>query len=353
MPRQQSVKSKARLADKENGVRLVKAVQKFCLGGKADEQRCIQHKGDVLGVFGIADGAAERRPQVTHAAIVQRPLRSDGKGMHQVKFVPGIRKKSDGAVLVQAGGDVGQQNQVGGRANGNDLGEYNVICPGLFGSFLLGSTDFLLCVQDGIVRLPHTDVPGHHTPPFQAHGAVIGNIHGAEMRKRLLIPFLLSSENILPGERLSRLLGGRFRCFLRGFLGRRFGFTLGRRFRLRLGGSLGFRFGGRFGFTLGGRFGDFLCGGFRDRLCGSLCCSFGGGSLGGRFRHNLNGRFGRCLCGCFFHNCNIGFRRDGQCHRIHQKRSCQQKRNPLGLLACHRKSFLSEPGDWTVAVRTH
>ena len=322
MPRQQSVKSKARLADQVNGVGLVKAVQKFCLGGKADEQRGIQHKGDVLGVFGIADGAAERRPQVTHAAIVQRPLRGDGKGMHQVKFVPGIRKKSDGAVLVQAGGDVGQQNQVGGRANGNDLGEYNVICPGLFGSFLLGSTDFLLCVQDGIVRLPHTDVPGHHTPPFQAHGAVIGNIHGAEMRKRLLIPFLLSSENILPGERLSRLLGGRFCCFLCGrFPGGGFRRFLGRYF-------------------LGGRFGGncccFLGGGFRDRLCGSLCCSFGGGSLGGRFRHNLNGRFGRCLCGCFFHNCNIGFRRDGQCHRIHQKRSCQQKRNPLGLLACHK-----------------
>ena len=322
MPRQQSVKSKARLADKENGVGLVKAVQKFCLGGKADEQRGIQHKGDVLGVFGIADGAAERRPQVTHAAIVQRPLRSDGKGMHQVKFVPGIRKKSDGAVLVQAGGDVGQQNQVGGRANGNDLGEYNVICPGLFGSFLLGSTDFLLYVQDGIVRLPHTDVPGHHTPPFQAHGAVIGNIHGAEMRKCLLIPFLLGGENILPGERLSRLLGGRFRRFLCGrFPGGGFRRFLGRYF-------------------LGGRFGGncccFLGGGFRDRLGGSLCCSFGGGSLGGRFRHNFNGRFGRCLCGCFFHNCNIGFRRDGQCHRIHQKRSCQQKRNPLGLLACHK-----------------
>ena len=266
--------------------------------------------------------------------------------MHQVKFVPGIRKKSDGAVLVQAGGDVGQQNQVGGRADGNNLGEDNIIRPGFFSSRFLGNFGSFRCVQNGIVRLPHTDVPGHHTPPFQAHGAVIGNIHGAEMRKRLLIPFLLGGENILSGERLSRLLGGRFRCFLcgrfpgggfrrflgryffRGFLGGCFGFTLGGGFRLSLGGGFGFALGGGFCFTLGG--------GFRDRLCGSLCCSFGGGSLGGRFRRNLNGRFGRCLCGCFFHNCNIGFRRDGQCCRIHQKRSCQQKCNPLGLLACHK-----------------
>ena len=321
MPRQQAVKSKACLADQVNGVGLVKSIQKFCLGGQADEQRCIQHKGDVLGVFGITDDAAERRTQVTQAAIVQRPLRGDGKGMHQVKFVPGIRKKSDGAVLVQVGGDIGQQNQVGGRANGNDLGEYNVICPGLFGSFLLGDTGFLLRVQDGVVRLPHTDIPGHHTPPFQAHGAVIGNIHGAEMRKRLLIPFLLSGENILSGERLSRLLGGCFRCFLCGsFPGGGFRRFLGRGFCC----------------FLCGRFCRFLSGCFRGRFRGSLCCSFGGGSLGGWFRHNLNGRFGRCLCGCFFHNCNIGFRRDGQCHRIHQKRSCQQKRNPLGLLACHK-----------------
>ena len=304
MPRQQTVKSKACLADQVNGVGLVKSIQKFCLGGQANEQRCIQHKGDVLGVFGITDDAAERRTQVTQAAIVQRPLRGDGKGMHQVKFVPGIRKKSDGAVPVQVGGDIGQQNQVRGRANGNNLGEYNVICPGLFGGFLLGSTGFLLCVQDGVVRLPHTDIPGHHTPPFQAHGAVIGNIHGAEMRKRLLIPFLLSGENILPGERLSRLLGGCFCCFLCG----RFP---GGRFRRFLRGSFP---GGCFCCFLSRRFCCFrglLGRRFCDRFCGSLCCSFGGGSLSGWFRHNLNGRFGRCLCGCFFHNCNIGFRRDG------------------------------------------
>ena len=329
MPRQQSVKSKARLADKENGVGLVKAVQKFCLGGKADEQRGIQHKGDALGVFGIADGAAERRPQVTQAAIVQRLLRSDGKRMHQVKFVPGIRKKSDGAVLVQAGGDVGQQNQVGCRADGNNLGEDNIIRPVFFSSRFLGNFGSFRCVQNGIVRLPHTDVPGHHTPPFQAHGAVIGNIHGAEMRKRLLIPFLLGGENILSGERLSRLLSG---CFLGGCsLG---GCSLGRCSLSRC--FFGRRFGWHRCFFLGGGFCCLLGRCFRDCLCGSLCCSFGGGSLGGRFRRNLNGRFGRCLCGCFFHNCNIGFRRDGQCCRIHQKRSCQQKCNPLGLLACHK-----------------
>jgi len=107
MPRQQSVKSKARLADKENGVGLVKAVQKFCLGGKADEQRGIQHKGDALGVFGIADGAAERRPQVTQAAIAQGALACNGDGMGQVEIQPGICKQGDGALLIETGGDIG------------------------------------------------------------------------------------------------------------------------------------------------------------------------------------------------------------------------------------------------------
>ena len=107
MPRQQTVKGKSRLADKENGVGLVKAVQKFCLGGEANEQRSIQHKGDVLGVFGIADGAAERRPQVTQAAIAQGALACNGDGMGQVEIQPGICKQGDGALLIETGGDIG------------------------------------------------------------------------------------------------------------------------------------------------------------------------------------------------------------------------------------------------------
>ena len=107
MPRQQTVKGKSSLADKENGVGLVKAVQKFCLGGKADEQRGIQQKSNLLGVFPKAHNAAERGTQVTQAAIAQGALACNGDGMGQVEIQPGICKQGDGALLIETGGDIG------------------------------------------------------------------------------------------------------------------------------------------------------------------------------------------------------------------------------------------------------